>query len=105
MKHVDKRQHERVEYATRVLCAGSEESASLVFESRNISMGGLYLLAETLFDQGTVLTLTIELKGEPTPVTAIAQVVWKKPGAMGLCFISLAQDDVGRLRRALGLSV
>lgn len=110
----------RVRIGLDVTIAGSDEIPGQRVQTKNISIGGCFLLTEQSAPVGTVLELVIELVDPPHPISAngtvmhtidaeLSQVIGS-PAGMGVAFTGLDSEDeaalealVARLRRSEGL--
>ena len=72
-------------------------------QSLDVSVGGVFVKTQTPFAPGTLLKLEILVASEPSSITGVGRVVWKReptqataerPAGMGVKFIKI--DDVSR---------
>lgn len=68
-----------------------EELASLATSS--VGSGGLSIRIEEVLPVGTQVDLSINLAQRRIPLLVKAQVVWSKPGELGVAFVDLFQGD------------
>jgi uncharacterized protein (TIGR02266 family) len=89
---------------------GTEASGvgELVFEGADLSVGGTFLKADLLLEQGERLWLQFQVPGMPTRVHAEGRVRWvrrfpegSEPGGMGVEFETLTEEDRAMLARYL----
>ncbi|MBK7861500.1 MAG: PilZ domain-containing protein [Archangiaceae bacterium] len=80
----------------------------LVFEGADLSVGGTFLKADLLLEQGERLSLQFQVPGVPRVVRAEGRVRWVRrfpaelePGGMGVEFESIAEEDRSMLTRYL----
>ena len=87
----DRRKHLRAPLELQVDILAPEELASLATSS--IGAGGLSIKIAEVIPVGAQLDLSIKLERRPVPLLARAQVVWSRPGELGVAFIDLFQND------------
>lgn len=87
-----RRVHER--YDRRLHVVVIHEGGELVTESKNISLGGMYLLSEAQLAYGTKVRVRFHLPALKEEVTLEAVVRWKKDDGMGVQFGSLRAREV-----------
>jgi len=68
-----------------------EELASLATSS--VGAGGLSIKIAEVIPVGAQLDLSIKVAQRPLPLLARGQVVWSRPGELGVAFIDLFQND------------
>ena len=68
-----------------------EELASLATSS--IGAGGLSIKIAEVIPVGAQLDLSIKVAQRPMPLLARGQVVWSRPGELGVAFVDLFQND------------
>jgi c-di-GMP-binding flagellar brake protein YcgR len=109
---VEKRVHPRVSIKIPVKYRIIEDQKELetVFERRkreqttrtmDVSLGGLYIVAEQVLNVGSILRLDISLPERPALVSAFAEVVWANETGGGLHFLAMKEDDVEFLKNYL----
>lgn len=81
----------------------------------NVSVAGLYIVLSngSIPDVGTVLPLSLWLPGDPRPIHARAQVVWRNPPSLfkgcganapafppgcGLKWVNISADDLAQIK-------
>jgi uncharacterized protein (TIGR02266 family) len=81
----------------------SDESGNLYFASKNVSIGGAFLVSDFLLEKGTQVSVHFQLPGEK-PIHAKAKVAWvndeedSEPG-MGIAFTAIAPESVAAIQR------
>jgi hypothetical protein len=84
---------------------GTLETGDLYFPSRNVSLGGAFLVSDFLLQAGTVIQVRFDLPGEPR-VEAEAKVVRVSesedddPG-MGIEFTLISRESLAAIKRFL----
>jgi len=68
-----------------------DELASLATSS--IGAGGLSIKIAEVIPVGAQLDLSIKVAQRPRPLLARGQVVWSRPGELGVAFVDLFQND------------
>jgi hypothetical protein len=63
-------------------------------ESLDLSLGGIYIVAEQKLEPGHILSLDIFLPKKERPLSAFAEVVWSKESGAGLHFMLLKNEDL-----------
>jgi uncharacterized protein (TIGR02266 family) len=98
------RKSERRPLQVRFTGRDSQGLGQLFFTSADLSVGGTFLVADLLLEQGETLTLEVQLPGARRPLTSQARVAWVRrfpdggsPAGMGVEFLAMSDDD----RRAL----
>src|SRR5712691_3223713 len=81
----ERRQHLRAALELEVDILAPEEMASLATSS--IGSGGLSIRIAEVIPVGTAMDLSIKLEQRPIPLLARAQVVYSRPGLLGVAFI------------------
>jgi len=110
---VEKRIHPRISVKIPVKYRVIEDQKELetVFERKkkeqttrtmDVSLGGLYIVAETILNIGSILRLDIALPGRPAIISAFAEVVWANETGAGLHFLAMKEEDVDFLKNYLG---
>ena len=92
-----RRVHERYEYELpiTIVCEGDEWSAV----SKNISLGGMYVITDAPLKYGAEVTLRFRLPALKEPTTCEATVRWKKDDGVGVQFGSLRALEVWGLNQ------
>lgn len=97
-----KRKYARHAVAVEVeaqLHGDAAEGASLVFDSVDLGLGGMFLRSELLLEVGDELDLAIWLPGYEAPLLAMGRVAWvarlvdlKGQPGMGVSFTKMDRD-------------
>ena len=106
---VEKRIHPRVSVKIPVKYRIIEDQKELetVFERKrneqttktmDVSLGGLYIVASTVLNVGSILRLDIALPGRSSIISAFAEVVWANETGGGLHFLAMKEEDVDFLK-------
>lgn len=109
---VEKRIHPRVSVKIPVKYRVIEDQKELetVFERKkkeqttktmDVSLGGLYIVADQLLNIGSILRLDISLPEKSSLISAFAEVVWANETGGGLHFLAMKEDDVEFLKNYL----
>ena len=109
---VEKRVHPRVSVKIPVKFRVIEDQKELetVFERRkkeqttrtmDMSLGGLYIVADSVLNIGSILRLDISLPERTSLISAFAEVVWSNETGAGLHFLAMKEDDVENLKNYL----
>lgn len=109
---VEKRVHPRISVKIPIKYRLIEDQKELetVFERKkkeqttrtmDVSLGGLYIVAEQLLNIGSILRLDISLPGSTSLISAFAEVVWSNETGGGLHFLAMKEDDVESLKNYL----
>jgi c-di-GMP-binding flagellar brake protein YcgR len=109
---VEKRVHPRVSVKIPVKYRVIEDQKELetVFERKkkeqttrtmDVSLGGLYIVADQILNVGSILRLDISLPEKSSLVSAFAEVVWANETGGGLHFLAMKEDDVDSLKNYL----
>lgn len=107
--YVEKRIHPRVSVKIPVKFRVIEDQKEIetVFERRkkeqttqtmDVSLGGLYIVADQLLNVGSILRLDISLPEKNGLVSAFAEVVWSNETGGGLHFLAMKEEDVEFLK-------
>jgi c-di-GMP-binding flagellar brake protein YcgR len=110
--YVEKRVHPRVSVKIPVKYRVIEDQQELetVFERKkkeqttktmDMSLGGLYIVADQILNIGSILRLDISLPEKPSLVSAFAEVVWANETGGGLHFLAMKEEDVEALKAYL----
>ncbi len=62
-------------------------------QSQDLSLGGVFLIANLVLRVGSVLSLEIALPGRDRVVSPFAEVVWSNDSGLGLQFVALKEKD------------
>lgn len=106
---VERRVHPRVSVKIPVKYRVIEDQGELatVFERKkkeqttrtmDVSLGGLYLVADQLLNIGSILRLDISLPEKTSLISAFAEVVWSNETGGGLHFLAMKEEDVESLK-------
>ena len=87
-----RRVHERYDRRLKVMVI--HEGGELETVSKNISLGGMYLISETQLAYGTKVTIRFFLPALKEDVSLEAVVRWQKDDGMGVQFGSLRACEV-----------
>jgi len=109
---IEKRIHPRVSVKIPVKYRLIEDQKELdsVFERRkreqtsntmDVSLGGLYIVAEQVLKVGSILRLDISVPNRPSLISAFAEVVWANETGGGLHFLAMREEDVESLKAYL----
>ncbi len=109
---IEKRIHPRVSIKIPVKYRLIEDQKELdsVFERRkreqtsntmDVSLGGLYIVAEQILKVGSILRLDISLPNRPALISAFAEVVWANETGGGLHFLAMREEDMEFLKAHL----
>ncbi len=61
-------------------------------QTLDISLNGLYIVADQKLNPGSILYLEITLPGSTNPLTAFGEVVWSKESGAGLRFVMIENE-------------
>jgi c-di-GMP-binding flagellar brake protein YcgR len=67
----------------------------------DVSLGGLYLVADQALGVGTILRVEISIPEISHMITAFAEVVWSNETGGGLHFDAMKEEDLESLKRYL----
>lgn len=106
---VEKRIHPRVSVKIPVKYRVIEDQKELetVFERKkreqttrtmDVSLGGLYIVADQVLNIGSILRLDISLPERASLISAFAEVVWANETGGGLHFLAMKEDDAESLK-------
>jgi hypothetical protein len=70
-------------------------------QTMDVSLGGLYLVADQVLNVGSILRLDITLPEVSHPVSAFAEVAWSNETGGGLHFLAMKEEDVESLKNYL----
>ena len=112
---VEKRAHPRVPVKIPVTYRVVEDMAGIqsILEMRknetstqtlDISLGGMYIVAEQALSIDTILHLDIALPGKSKKITAYGEVAWSKESGAGLRFMMIKNEDLESLKEFLNES-
>ena len=87
----DRRKDLRAPLELEVDILAPEELASLATSS--VGAGGLSIKIAEVIPVGAQLDLSIKVAQRPMPLLARGQVVWSRPGELGVAFVDLFQND------------
>ncbi len=83
----------RIKYRT-LMEGGLAEGMSWI---RNVSRGGMKLFLDRHIEEGTFLTLEIDLPFERNPAFARSSIVWKEGDEAGVIFDEIKDEDLDRI--------
>jgi c-di-GMP-binding flagellar brake protein YcgR len=69
--------------------------------TRDVSLGGMFLVAEKPLTVGHMLVLHISVPNHPGKLSAYAEVVWSNTGGGGLKFLAMSEEYLGILQSYL----
>ena len=109
---VEKRVHPRVSVKIPVKYRIIEDQKEIetVFERKkreqttrtmDVSLGGLYIVADQLLNIGSILRLDISIPEKSSLISAFAEVVWANETGGGLHFLAMKEDDAESLKSYL----
>jgi hypothetical protein len=87
----ERRQHLRAPAELEVDILAPDEMASLA--TSTVSAGGLSIRIAEVIPAGTQVDLSIKVPHRKVPLLVQGQVVWSRPGELGLVFVDLYQND------------
>ena len=94
------RKSERRSVQVRFTGRDAQGLGQLFFTSADLSLGGTFLVAELLLEQGETMSLEVQLPGQKRPLLSQARVAWVRrfpeegtPAGMGVEFLSMSDDD------------
>ncbi|RJO74039.1 MAG: hypothetical protein C4523_01385 [Myxococcales bacterium] len=103
------RRFERRPVEVRVIVDQRDIGRGIWFDANDISLGGLYLVSDFLFEKGTRMALEFRLPGETSLTRLDGLVAWvnlgveetarAKPYGMGIEFVGASEDVRERLAR------
>lgn len=64
----------------------------------DLSLGGLYLVADQTLAVGSILRLDISIPSQSSLISAFAEVVWSNETGGGLHFLAMKEEDVESLK-------
>ena len=67
----------------------------------NVSLGGLYVVADHVLDQDSILRMEITLPEISNMITVYAEVEWSNDTGWGLHFEAIREDDLDALKNYL----
>ncbi len=86
--------------AAQIRCRGAMGPGHLFFDSQDLSMGGAFLRADLLLEEGEPLDVEFTLPGNDQVLRAQARVAWVRRGdsaqgssGMGIEFVSISPAD------------
>ena len=92
-----RRVHER--YDRRLKVTVIHEDGELALISKNVSLGGMYLMSEEQLPYGTTVRLRLYLPALKEDALIEAVVRWQKPDGIGVQFGSLRAREVWALNQ------
>jgi hypothetical protein len=87
----ERRQNLRAEAELEVDILAPEEMASLA--TSTVGAGGVSIRVAEVVPVGTPMDLSIRVPQRKVPLLVTGQVVWSRPGELGLAFVDLFQND------------
>jgi len=87
----ERRQHLRAPAELDVEILAPDEMASLA--TSTVGSGGLSIRIAEVIPAGTQLDLSIKVPQRKVPLLVQGQVIWSRPGELGLAFVDLYQND------------
>jgi len=113
MSGEESRRHTRKRLEARVWIGGEEQDGTFYLGMRNLSLGGMYLESEFLFEPGEIITIAFDINDGLPPIHLTASVIWASTGkedpehrsdlpGMGLEFMSITASDQDRIRVVIG---
>jgi hypothetical protein len=82
----NRRRHARLPAAIRIFTKDAAHPFSDAV--KDISLGGAQVLTATPLAAGTISTFALQLPHHDAPLEVNGRVVWSKPGAMGVQFVT-----------------
>ena len=67
-------------------------------QTLDVSMGGLYLVADQVIEVGSILRLDIEIPGKSPMISAFAEVAWSNEAGLGLHFLAMKETDMASFK-------
>ena len=109
---MEKRVHPRVSIKIPIKYRVIEDQKEIatVFERKkkeqttrtvDVSLGGLYVVADQILSVGSILRLDIVLPETPGVISAFAEVVWANETGGGLHFLAMKEDDAETMKNYL----
>jgi len=105
----DRRKFFRVPVKIRMLIKEEEGTGELYFLSKNLSLGGAFLVSDLLLETGTRVYLEFTLPHRPTLIIVKGEIVWAKDeveeevsGGMGIKFLNLDSESKKYLTEFIG---
>jgi hypothetical protein len=95
----NKRQYERYPVSVEVVVRHGE--TRVVARSRDISLGGMFVLTDRPLPYGTPCQLEIKLPSLPSPAVIEATVRWAGPDGMGLQFGALRARETWAINQLI----
>ena len=87
----ERRQHLRAAAELEVDILAPDEMASLA--TSTVGAGGLSIRIAEVIPAGTQVDLSINVPQRKVPLLVQGQVIWSRPGELGLAFVDLYQND------------
>ncbi len=60
----------------------------------NVSLGGMYIVADQTLEQGNILSFDIPIPGVVKKLNAMAEVVWSNEMGGGIRFLAMKNNDL-----------
>ena len=109
MNSAQKRRFER--HSLQVDFKGLDVRGELHFTGADLSVGGSFIRADLLLEQGEQLALEFRVPGVPRPMRAQGRVAWvrrfpepSQQGGMGFEFLTMTEEDRAVLAEYLAAS-
>jgi len=81
----------------------SKRKEELTSQTKDVSLGGLFMIADQVHNTGSILRLNISIPEITNEIVAFAEVVWSNNTGAGLHFESIKEEDVDVLKNFLSL--
>jgi uncharacterized protein (TIGR02266 family) len=98
-------------HALQVDFKSHDSKGELHFTGADLSVGGSFVRADLLLEQGEQLALEFRVPGVPRPMRAQGRVAWvrrfpepSQPGGMGFEFLAMTEEDRAVLAEYLAAS-
>jgi len=105
----ERRKFIRVPVRIRMLIKEEEGTGELYFMSKNLSLGGAFLVSDLLLEIGTRIYLEFTLPHHPPLIIVKGEIVWAKDeveeevsGGMGVRFLNLDNESKKYLKEFIG---
>ncbi len=96
----ERRKFVRVPVKVRMTVKDEEGAGDLYFVSRNLSIGGVFLVSDLLLEQGVKMYLEFSLPPRSALIIVKGEIAWIKdeaeeevPGGMGVRFLNLDPES------------
>ena len=109
MSGENSRKYTRKRLEARVWIGEEEQDGTFYLEMRDLSLGGMYLESDFLFEPGEILTVAFDIFDGSPAISLTASVIWASTGpddpehraeypGMGLQFLSVSRRDSERIK-------